>query len=135
MRTINIEVFDDKKVKVSDKGNLGDKIDNETTQMCFIFNSCNFHESLTYTYFVYKLRDVEDYTLLDISNKENIILEYEFTKNPGDYDCLIILSDKEINSYITNDQVNFVSDLFSLYITNNYLEKDNLKILENKEAL
>lgn len=135
MREINIETFDDKRIKVSDKGNLGDKNDNEVTQVHFIFDSCHFHKSLIYVYFVYKLKEVENYTLIDISNNKTIILDYNFMQNDGVYDCLIILSDKEIKSYITNEHVNFVSDLFSLYITDNYLTLDNLKILENKEAL
>lgn len=134
MREINIEVFDDKKVKINNP-NLGDKGDNEITRINFIFDKFSFSDKLIYNYFSYRLRNSEEYHLKDITESKSIILDYEFMKNSGTYDCLFILSDKELQGYFTNDKTSFVSDLFYLYINNNYLTKDNLEIKENKEGL
>lgn len=135
MRQINIEFFNDKSVKIND-ANLGNKLDNLVSQINFIFDSCTFHENLIYNYFAIKNELKEDYTLIDISNNKSIIIDSEFTKTYlNNNTCLVILSDKEILDYIDNDRTNFVSNSFNLYITNNYLTDDNIKILENKEAI
>jgi len=135
MREINIEIYDDKTIKVNNK-NLGDKLENQVSQINFIFDSCNFHEDLIYTYFAIKNESKEDFTLIDISNNKTIVIDEEFTKEyiNNNY-CLIILSDKEILEYFANDRVNFVSNQFTLYITDNFLSENNFTILENKEAL
>lgn len=136
MREINIEIFNDKIVKVSNKGNLGDKYDNNISQINFIFDACDFHKDLIYNYFAIKNESKEDFTLIDISNNKTIVINEEFTKEyVNKNNCLVILSDKEILEYFANDRSNFVSNQFSLSITDNFINKNKFTILETKEAL
>lgn len=136
MREINIELYNDKTLKINST-NLGDKFDHQITRINFIFDSCEFHKDLIYNYFAIKNELKEDFNLIDISNNKTIEIDAEFTKEYiNKNNCLIILSDKELLEYFTNDRANFVSNLFTLTITDNLLTEDNkFIILENKEAL
>jgi hypothetical protein len=134
MTEINISVKDDKTVSVSNV-NLGDKYDNQITKLIFFFNSCSFSQRLQYKYFAIKNENKDSFQLIDITNKKEIILDYEFTKVYGRYNCLIILSEKELTQ-MTNDKDNFVSNTFSLSINDNFLTGiKNLTIIEEQEAL
>ena len=137
MREITIELYDDKSVKVKDIL-LGDKFDSKITSVIFDFTNSEFADSLKYKYFYYKNINSEDYKVIDILkiNNNRIVLDCEFTKNYGDYDCLLVLSNEEVIDCFENDSEIFVSNSFILSIRNNFLEDTkDLEIKENKEGL
>jgi hypothetical protein len=134
MREINIEIYDDKTINIKNK-NLGDKFDNQITNIFFDFSNSEFSNNLKYKYFYYKNNHFDGYKIIDISNINNIVLDYEFTRNYGDYNCLILMSDEIIEDF-ENDQDIFVSNSFILNIKDNFLiDINNLDIRENKEGL
>ena len=58
-----------------------------------------------------------------------------YTKQPGTYDLLVILSNREIlDGNIDNDGTNFVSNSIKMTITDNFLN-DNFEIKTNEEAI
>lgn len=137
MREIRVELYDDKTIKV--KNNiLADKFDNKITSVIFDFTNSEFSNTLKYKYFYYKNVSSEEYKVLDILkiNDNRITLDIEFTKNSGEYDCLLVLSDEEVIDCFDNEGETFVSDNFILNIRDNFLEDiKNLEIKENKEGL
>lgn len=134
MREIKIKLYDDKTVKVENIL-LSDKFDNEITTVIFDFTNSEFANNLKYKYFYYKNLKEDDCKIINISTINSIILSYEFTKNYGDYDCLLVLSDEELTCF-DNKGDTFVSNSFILTIRNNFLEDiKDLIIKENKEGL
>lgn len=135
MREINIEVFDDKTIKVSNSGNLGDKFDNEIYQLRLNFDNCKFFSEMDYKYFLIKWNTEEEIIRIYEENQV-IVLTKEFTSKYGSWDCLIVLSDQELDGHLENNKDVWISNVFKLNITNNFIEDTNNIILKNnKEAL
>lgn len=141
MREVNIEVYDDKTIKVSNNGNLGDKFDNNVSQITFDFSGCNLKNKLGYRYFLYKHEDDKDYKHMTISVNVDyyspIPMIHLFTDRAGEWECLIVLSNEELTfEKWENDVYDWVSNQFSLYIQDNFLvDYKNLNVKENKEAI
>ena len=141
MREINIEVHDDKTIKISNKGLLGDKFEHNISQITFNFTGCNLKNTLGYRYFLYKHVDDEDYKHMTISVNVDyyspIPMIHLFTDRAGEWDCLIVLSNEALTfEKWENDVYDWVSDLFKLSIQDNFLiDYKNLDVRENKEAI
>lgn len=133
MREINIQVFDDKSLKTNNS-NLGNKLDNGITKLNFNFDNCSFYETLTYRYVALKNNNLDIFYLVNITDNYFILSDF-YTKQPGNYDLLVILSNREItDGNIDNDGTNFVSNSIKMTITDNFLN-DNFEIKTNEEAI
>ena len=133
MREINIQVFDDKNLKTNNS-NLGNKLDNGITKLNFNFDNCSFYETLTYRYVALKNNNLDIFYLVNITDNYFVLSDF-YTKQPGNYDLLVILSNREItNGNIDNDGTNFVSNSIKMTITDNFLN-DNFEIKTNEEAI
>ena len=133
MREINIQVFDDKSLKTNNS-NLGNKLDNGITKLNFNFDNCSFYETLTYRYVALKNYNLDIFYLVPIQENYFVLSDF-YTKQPGTYDLLIILSNREItDGNIDNDGTNFVSNSIKMTITDNFLN-DEFIIKTNEEAI
>lgn len=133
MREINIQVFDDKSLKTNNS-NLGNKLDNGITKLIFNFDNCSFYETLNYRYVALKNNNLDIFYLIPIQENYFVLSDF-YTKQPGTYDLLVILSNREIlDGNIDNDGTNFVSNSIKMTITDNYLN-DNFIIKNNEEAI
>lgn len=133
MREINISIYDDKSLKSNSK-NLGNKLDNGVTKLIFNYDNCSFYGSLTYKYLALKNSNLDIFYLVKIPDDYFVLSDF-YTKQTGEYELLVILSDSEIiDKDIDNDGINFVSNSIKMTITDNFLN-DNFEIKENEEAL
>lgn len=133
MREINIQVFDDKSLKTNNS-NLGNKLDNGITKLIFNFDNCSFYETLTHRYVALKNNNLDIFYLVNITNNYFVLSDF-YTKQAGNYEVLVILSDREIlDGNIDNDGTNFVSNSIKMTITDNFLN-NNFEIKTNEEAI
>ncbi len=133
MREINISVCDDKTIKTNNE-KLGNKLDNGITKLIFSFNECSFDESLIYKYCALKNSSQDIFYLVEIPDNYFVLSDF-YTKVPGNYSLLVILSDTELESGCIDINGNtFVSDVLNMVIEDNFLN-DNFEIKENEEAM
>jgi hypothetical protein len=132
---INIILRDNKTVKVNND-NIISKYDNFIAELVFNFDECIVDEKLQYKYFVIKNEEDEEYKIIDITNRDSLVIDYNFSLKYGKNECIIVLSENNKDNFVLNDKDNFVSNIFYLNITNNFLTGiHNLEIINDKEVM
>ena len=131
MKEINIGIYDDKTIKIKNN-KIGDKFDNQIYKLVFNFDNCSFFNSMTYKYFLIK-NDFKDYEQIELNDDLEFVLNTYYTSQYGTWDCLIVLSNQELDGKLENNKDIWISNIFNLYITNNFLDKDFI-IIDNKEG-